>query len=138
MSANEVFPLREALQVDLNTKKKERKDLNTIVMQRKTVSHTQLSNTWSQINVIVGFDIIISFKEFKSCFEVSQPIRTRQGIRNAEGKTKNKGRDQDFTFYMEVVYILLPHQEAQNLYTFLSLPQAQPSSLHLLTVQSQI
>lgn len=42
---------------------------------------------------------------------------------------------QDFTFYMEVVHILPRHQEAQNLCTLLSLSQAQPSSLHPLTVQ---
>lgn len=30
---------------------------------------------WSQVNVVVGFDIIISLKEFKSCFEEGQPIK---------------------------------------------------------------
>lgn len=104
-----------------------------------------LSNTWSQINVIIGFDIIISFKEFKSCLEISQPTRRKQEsvidkntkrLRNRETQINNQ--NQEFTFYMEVVHILPRHQEAQNLCTLLSPSQAQPSSLHPLTVQWRI
>ena len=51
---------------------------------RRTLQHT-----WTQIDVIISFDIIICFKVSKSSFEKCQPTRTKNknGILNKPSKT---------------------------------------------------
>jgi hypothetical protein len=42
--------------------------------------------TWTQIDIIISFDIIICFKKLKGCFEIGQPNDRRKVLENLRWK----------------------------------------------------